>query len=767
MPQQNSATATLLTNMPATLTGIDVTPSGHAIARLKEELHFLRLCRTRRNLVLDSICPELAPHIVITPPDSCAAEHYYTCTSNAVQDIGVERMPPPCSSDETSSPVIEKDMHVTVTSQDRRVRRRCQPCNPLLTFGSLSLMDTADDQKSPEAMLLGICALQASAIACSRRSRYTSASFPWPDKPFRWLDPAAPLLLSASRTLGTVIIDSAKPFGAPHIIIQEPPPWDENPWVPYGNSVPNPQDAAFGRLLTVPGWRLPVINPAPWVFEDERIDCTTISSWIEEPDIAPSSCDSSPIVSTVPLLCEDGWYYDPLDAQTTTPLTFDDPDESATLEDITPMLSPTSATSTENWCPDLEIFPWDDEAFPDLGRLSCDEAGNSLSMDADVDFALCNPNPVTDDKNIWFFWHAGYETMHSYTKRDVRGWHRRFSKRGWTIRVLNTQSNRNSPLHLSKYLDTDDPATFPQAFIDGKITGHHALQHTSDLVRFPLLLKYGGVYADVGMIQIGNLDRLWNETIANPASPYEVLSYNFADVGLANYFLAARKDNPFFRRCHRLFLKIWEGRTSTTGMSESPLLKGVPMLQSPKGFEEDGVFYSVEEASRILSDYIIQGQVITMVMGLLDEEGDGEDDGAWDGPAYVSARIYAIDYMVGSQLINLMTDWDGERAFALMSLSLPTEGEAESADQAKAREIVEACLTKSFGFKLAHGLILRVLGETLGSLWRKHEGSDAVPHTYAHWLRYGVVHWDQAQLPPPKPYKTGTVYKKGPLLREE
>jgi hypothetical protein len=41
------------------------------------------------------------------------------------------------------------------------------------------------------------------------------------------------------------------------------------------------------------------------------------------------------------------------------------------------------------------------------------------------------------------------------------------------------------------------------------------------------------------------------------------------------------------------------------------------------------------------------------------------------------------------------------------SLSLPKEGEIESAE---AREIVEACLQKSFGFNLAHGLILRVLG---------------------------------------------------------
>lgn len=116
-----------------------------------------------------------------------------------------------------------------------------------------------------------------------------------------------------------------------------------------------------------------------------------------------------------------------------------------------------------------------------------------------------------------------------------------------------------------------------------------------------------------------------------------------------------------------------------------------------------------------------------MVMGLIDEET------GWDGPKYVSEHVYAIEFMEGSQLINDFTAWNGLRAFELMSLSIPEEGESESADQKEARSIVESCLKRSFGFKLAHGLIIRVYGETLGSLWRKHVGSDNVPRTYAHW----------------------------------
>jgi hypothetical protein len=82
----------------------------------------------------------------------------------------------------------------------------------------------------------------------------------------------------------------------------------------------------------------------------------------------------------------------------------------------------------------------------------------------------------------------------------------------------------DSPLNVANFLDISDPETFPRAFVDGTIGGEYAPQHTSDLVRWPLLLKYGGVYADVGLMQIGDLDALWNSTIGNPDSRFEVLS---------------------------------------------------------------------------------------------------------------------------------------------------------------------------------------------------------------------------------------------------
>lgn len=381
-----------------------------------------------------------------------------------------------------------------------------------------------------------------------------------------------------------------------------------------------------------------------------------------------------------------------------------------------------------------------------------------LHTDDEIDAILLSPPAVAEghEKNIWFFWHSGYNNMHPYVKRTVRAYHRRFALLHWTVRVLDVAPN--SPGNVANFLDATDRALFPQAFCDSTITGTYARQHASDLVRFPLLLKYGGVYADVGLMMIGDLDALWNATIGNPDSPYEVVSFNDTDgdgdgYNLFNYFLCAGANNALFQRCHQLLLALWAedgGKTSTEGMSRSSLLRGVPLLKSSS---DDSDELQVE-----LSDYIIQGQAIRMVMGSVDEE-DG-----WDGPEYVGQHVYVMEYMVGSQLINEITAWNGSRAFDLMSLRLPEEGTEESPDQEQAREIVEACLLKSFAFKLAHGLILAVLGDTLGSLWRRHEGSDNVPGTYAHWLRYGMVHWSQDKLPPPVPFRPIKPYKTGRLL---
>lgn len=275
-----------------------------------------------------------------------------------------------------------------------------------------------------------------------------------------------------------------------------------------------------------------------------------------------------------------------------------------------------------------------------------------LRADWEIDRDILHPEPIRDEKNIWFFWHSGFSNMHPCSQRTVRTWHRRFSKAGWVIRVIDRQPS--SLLNVANFLNTKSEETFPRSFITNTIGGKYPLQHMSDLVRFPLLLKYGGVYADVGLVQIGDIERVWNEMIDNLASPYEIFSYNCGTVDerfLSNYFLMAKCNNPLFERSHKLLLKLWAadgGKTSTEAMHSSPLLKGTELLGGDLIHDAEGqrgCIIPLCEARALLTDYIIQVQVMSLVMGLVDK-----DDG-WNGPLYCAERIYAIEYIEGSQFI--------------------------------------------------------------------------------------------------------------------
>lgn len=46
-----------------------------------------------------------------------------------------------------------------------------------------------------------------------------------------------------------------------------------------------------------------------------------------------------------------------------------------------------------------------------------------VRSDEDIDHDLLHPPPVSNEKNVWFFWHTGYTRMHPYTQRNIRAWH--------------------------------------------------------------------------------------------------------------------------------------------------------------------------------------------------------------------------------------------------------------------------------------------------------------------------------------------------------
>ena len=385
-----------------------------------------------------------------------------------------------------------------------------------------------------------------------------------------------------------------------------------------------------------------------------------------------------------------------------------------------------------------------------------------MSLDEPLPRVLTSPKPpIAGSKSIFAFWHAGIGALPPYLLRNVIAWHRRFSPLGWTVYVLDTVPN--SPLNVSNFIDTNSPSIVPAAFTNKTLDGNYAAQHTSDLIRYPFLLKYGGVYLDVGILQFGDLNWLWAEHIANPDSPYELAGFTMGDppdLQIVNFTLMCGPNNPLVRRAHYILLKLWEGKTNTTGTHSHPLVSHVPLMRVPQEVvvddEGQGKMVINDEA---MTDYAIQIQCMGSAQRWLDEED------RWDGPKYVREKCWLLSMMEAAFAHEQMTSWSGQRQFELLNTALPKPGEVKSEDQVLATKIVVKLVADSWCLKLGHGFSAKLFGgETLGMLWRRYKGSDCEYGTYAGWLRVAEVTCRQLKAVEPMKIPAYEYTMKGKLL---
>lgn len=151
--------------------------------------------------------------------------------------------------------------------------------------------------------------------------------------------------------------------------------------------------------------------------------------------------------------------------------------------------------------------------------------------------------PVTSEKNVWAFWHAGLRLMPSWNQRNVVDWIRICEGSGWTVRVLD--SVLDSPNYATNYLD---PTLLPEAYQKGTMEGPWAGPHSADFVRGATLWTHGGICMDVGCVLLTDLDRICWTKMTEADSPYRIAAPYLWGQCIANYFVAARKGDPFVKR---------------------------------------------------------------------------------------------------------------------------------------------------------------------------------------------------------------------------
>ncbi|KAK3346413.1 hypothetical protein B0T25DRAFT_551951 [Lasiosphaeria hispida] len=357
---------------------------------------------------------------------------------------------------------------------------------------------------------------------------------------------------------------------------------------------------------------------------------------------------------------------------------------------------------------------------------------------AEIIASLHRHVPVTSERNVWAFWNGGFAAMSPWMQRNVVNWVRRQGQQDWTVRLLDTVLE--SPNHVYSVLSPHD---FPAAAQD-RMTSRGMGVTISDFARIALLYHHGGVYMDVSIMLIRDLDDICWSSLQDDATSYRVAGMA-QEMGRSAYqmhnsFLAARKHDPFLYRWQQVGLRMWEGRVDNAGSHDDPLLRHLGLLK----FSSPAIPKSADWAS--FNDYLNQYLAFERVRLNREPGPDG-----FDGPSYFEKHFFLLD---ASTEMFYGQDFDGGEA-VVRWLSLPREttvgqGKPESDhEQSRAREFVHNILAKSSVCKFSQGTARLGLTFLVATHWSKPESSDADcrPGTWGELLRHGSVNFRQMRIP--------------------
>ena len=162
--------------------------------------------------------------------------------------------------------------------------------------------------------------------------------------------------------------------------------------------------------------------------------------------------------------------------------------------------------------------------------------------DGEILETLTQHQPVASEKNVWAFWHSGVSPMPAWCQRNVINWVRTCGL-SWTVRVLD--SVPGSPNFFLEYVSA---SALNDALVNGTMDGTYFGPHSCDLLRGACLYNYGGVFMDVGIFLIRDLDRICWKQLEDPESPFQVATPWMYGITMANHFVASRRYDPFIKR---------------------------------------------------------------------------------------------------------------------------------------------------------------------------------------------------------------------------
>ncbi|KAH7040884.1 glycosyltransferase [Microdochium trichocladiopsis] len=386
-----------------------------------------------------------------------------------------------------------------------------------------------------------------------------------------------------------------------------------------------------------------------------------------------------------------------------------------------------------------------------------------LRSDDEIAALLQTRRPIVSDKNVWAFWHTGFQAMQPWNRRNIINWTRRLGPE-WTVHVVDRVDG--SPTNIFNYVDKS-PQWFPRAFLENTMDGPSVGPHSGDLVRLPLLWLYGGVWMDAGTLLFRHIEDICWREIEDPASPYEMAGFIIEmrpeiDTML-NGFIATKRHNDFVRKWHEIYLELWRGenqegggghKTNAAGFHKHPLLAHLPLLKPPVDKLNCPDLNVMTEA---FNDYLAHFLCFERLRTLVDDGKDASGQDKFDGPEYYAKKMWFAPAMQELWAFQQQTGWSGTRQFELLNTHRDNKAQEKDDLWTQAESFVHEALANTATMKLSHGPA-GALDSFLADLWdsEEHQDKDIAEGTFAAYLRYGSVHYDQIRvIEPVKPRTAG------------
>jgi hypothetical protein len=353
--------------------------------------------------------------------------------------------------------------------------------------------------------------------------------------------------------------------------------------------------------------------------------------------------------------------------------------------------------------------------------------------DQEIATWLQSRHEVTSDKNVWAFWHSGYDKMAPWVQRNIINWVRRLGP-DWTVHLLDrVDGSETNVYHFV------EESYFPDAFNKGTMDGPHVGPHSGDLIRLPLLWKHGGVWMDAGTFLFRHLDDLCWKEIEDVNSPYEMAGFVIEirpEVdAMLNGFIATKRNNPFIKRWHEIYVALWEGVTNSHNFHKHPLLRHLPLLCPPVDKLNCPDLSVMMES---FSDYLAHFMAFERLRKLIDPS-DG-----FNGPEYYAKHMFLAPALQETFYFQQVTGWSGTRQFELLTKQRTGDDVVKDDVWNAAEAFVNDALANTSTMKLSHGPP-GALDSFLADLWdsKDHQDKDNIEGTFSSYLRYGSVHFYQ------------------------